>query len=439
MEENTMSQESQPYTTTSERDLRGDPITGDRYYSREFAQKEWDGLFTRTWQIAGMSAQLPEPGSVFTHEIGNESILFLKDEQGQIKAFYNVCPHRGNRLVPKGQTKVARRLVCAYHSWSYGLDGKVKHVRDVEDYATSPINTVELVPVRVEVLAGMVWFNMDDKAPTLREFLGVVADKLDSYQTDNWTRVLHMTAEVECNWKIIHDNFNEAYHVLSLHRELGTHIEDAYQETGYHIYNTGHALMEMKGHLPSTTQQGKNVQFPLDAMMSNWEMKPEDFAGRAREVRAELQQKKRNLGQERGYVHYEKLTDDQLTDYHHFTIMPNTVLTMSADGFQVLRPQPDPANPERCFFDHWFIMPPVPGQTEVGTPCGMRAFEPAPHEQFKHGEQSIGFVADQDLSVAVAQQKGLHSRGYRDSYLSKQEDRVRNYHEVINDYIEGRR
>ena len=112
---------------------------------------------------------------------------------------------------------------------------------------------------------------------------------------------------------------------------------------------------------------------------------------------------------------------------------------MSCDFFQVLRPMPHPTDPEKCLFDHWVMMPPVAGRDEVDTPTGKRKFEPAPHETFMHGEASIGFVADQDLSVAVAQQKGLHSRGYTDAYLSGQEDRVRRLHDMINEYIEGRR
>ena len=92
-------------------------------------------------------------------------------------------------------------------------------------------------------------------ARPLRESLGVVADHLDAYQTDKWVRVMWLTGKVDCNWKIIHDNFNEAYHVLSLHRELGTFIDDAYQNTDYDIYETGHNRMRMKGCLPSSSSR----------------------------------------------------------------------------------------------------------------------------------------------------------------------------------------
>lgn len=420
--------------------LRGDPITGDRYYSREFAQKEWDHIFTRTWQIGGMSAQLAETGSTITHNIGEESILMLRDEAGVIRAYYNVCPHRGNRLVKEEHKCGVKRMVCAYHSWAFSLDGVVRHVRDAEDYPQgNPIGKVQLKEIRCETLGGLVWFNMDPAAPSLREALGVVAEQLERYQSDNWVRVMWLTGTVDCNWKIIHDNFNESYHVQSLHRELATFIDDAYQNTDFDLYKSGHNRMKMKGALPASSSRTDQVQAPLDDILRSWELDPEPFHGRVREARAALMVQKRKLGQERGYTHYEKLSDDQLTDYHHYTLFPNISLTMSADGYQVLRPQPHPSDPEKCIFDHWFMVPKVEGVPDAATPLGMRPVVPAAHEIFGEGVESLGFVADQDLSVAVAQQRGLHSRGYQDAYLSGQEARVRRLHEVINDYIEGRR
>lgn len=420
--------------------LRGDPITGDRYYSREFAQKEWDHVFTRTWQIGGMAYQLAKPYSVITHAIGRDSILMASDEDGTIRAFYNVCPHRGNRLVAEEEKCNAKRMVCAYHSWAFSLDGVVRHCRDADDYPQgSPIGNKKLKEIRCETLGGLVWFNMDPNAPSLRDYLGSVADQLDAYQTDDWTRVVWMTGKVACNWKIIHDNFNEAYHILSLHRELGTFIDDDHKNTEFEIYKTGHNLMKMKGCLPSSGSRVNEVQAPLDAIMQDWELDPAAFSGRVREVRDAMQQQKRKLGPARGLSHFETLSDAQLTDYFHFTIFPNTTLTMSADGYQILRPQPHPTDPEQCLFDHWYMVPRRTGQEEIATPVGVRKIEPAPHETFMHGAASIGFVADQDLSVAIAQQQGLHSRGYDDAYLSGQEDRVRRLHDVINDYIEGRR
>lgn len=418
--------------------LRGDPITGDRYYSREFMQQEWDHMWTRTWQVGAVEAQFPEAGCVVTHEIGNESILMVRDDEGRIRAFYNVCQHRGNRMIECEETKV-KRLVCNYHSWCYGLNGALLIAKDSGDFPQgNPVGKLGLKELLCETFGGLVWFNMDQHAKPLREALGVVADQLDCYEMGKMTRVMHMTCEVDCNWKVIQDNFNEAYHVQALHKELATFIDDDYQNTAFEVFQNGHSRMLMKGALPAAGVRSKKVQAPLDSIMRHWGLDAETFEGRTHEVRVALQKQKRALGAERGYSHYANLADDQLTDYYHYTLFPNMSFTMAAESYQILRPQPHPTDPEKCLFDHWFFVLPEAGQVEVETPVGIAPVEPAKHDVFKHGDKSIGFVADQDLSVAIAQQRGLHSRGYTDSYLAGQESRVRRYHEVINDYIAGR-
>lgn len=420
--------------------LRGDPITGDRYVSKAFMELEWEHVWTRTWQIGGRASDLPEPGDFITHEIGRESILMVRQEDGSIRAFYNVCQHRGNRLV-QVDAGFVKQIICAYHGWAYSWDGVVRSVQDENDFPQgSPCNKLKLAEIHCSIWAGFVWFNMDSKAPSLAEFLHPLADQLDAYDMDSMIQVVNLTAEVACNWKVIEDNFSESYHVATLHPELTSFVDDDPANTDFELFESGHNRMTMKGALPSPRAVSPlEPAAPLDAVLRQWDLDPVDFAGRAREARLALQQQKRRLGPARGYGHYEALSDAQLTDYQHCTLFPNTTLTCSSDGVQLLRPRPHPTDPEKCLFDHWFIVPVVDGLDQVETPVGPRPQTVATHEQFKHGEQSMGFVADQDLSIAIAQQRGLASRGYVDCYLSGQEDRVRRFHETINDYIAGRR
>lgn len=419
--------------------LRGDPITGERYYSREFMRREWDQMWTRVWHIGALVSQLPDIGCVVTHSIGTESILMVRDDDQQIRAYYNVCQHRGNRLVHVEQKRV-NRIVCNYHAWSFALNGVLANAPNPEDFPQgNPRGKVKLVELQCDTLGGFVWINMDPAAPSLRDSLGVVAEQLEAYRMDEMVRVVYLTGEADCNWKIIQDNFNESYHVQTLHRELTPFIEDSYLNTDFELYQSGHNRMLMKGAMPSSSTRNQSIQAPLDAIMLGWDLDPADFAERVPDIRRAMQLKKRELGAQRGYLHYAHLSDEQLTDYHHYTLFPNLSLTMTSDGFQVLRPQPHPTDPEKCLFDHWFFVPSVAGIDEVETPVGLRPVAPAVHEVFKQGEQSLGFVADQDLSIALDQQLGLHSRGYSDAFLSGQEMRVRRYHEVLNDYLEGRK
>jgi phenylpropionate dioxygenase-like ring-hydroxylating dioxygenase large terminal subunit len=277
---------------------------------------------------------------------------------------------------------------------------------------------------------------MDPGIKPLVEWLAPLPETLAGYQMDRMTRVLFVSCDVPCNWKIIRDNFNESYHLPTLHPELATFIDDDYTNTSFEMYPSGHNRMVQKGCQPSGRLDLPDVlEAPLDDFLREWEIDPNQFRGRAREARQALQRQKRRLGKLRGYKHHDTMTDSQLTDYYHHTLWPNVTLTMSPDGFQVLRSEPHPTDPERCIFEHWYIMPPVEGRTQVMTPVGMVPFAAAEKEIVVYGEKSLGFVADQDMSIAVGQQQGLHSQGYEGGELSGQEKRIQRFHELLNDAL----
>jgi hypothetical protein len=133
---------------------------------------------------------------------------------------------------------------------------------------------------------------------------------------------------------------------------------------------------------------------------------------------------------------------EQAGDYlvHNFR-----TLTGTPEGVHFFRTEPHRDDPEKCTFDYWFLAPRVEGMHELMTACGMRPLEEAEHESFEYTEGAsvedniLGSFVEQDLSVAVNQQLGFHSRGYTDAVLSGQESRVRRFHEVLNDYLQGRR
>jgi hypothetical protein len=140
-----------------------------------------------------------------------------------------------------------------------------------------------------------------------------------------------------------------------------------------------------------------------------------------------------------GSNHYENLKDHQLTDVYHYTIFPNFSVSVWADGFHFLRSRPHPTDPTKSIFDNWWYASQPEGETgPVNTAAGVveRDAE-VDHEVFKFGEQSMGFAIDQDLAVTPGQQLGLRSRAYKGVYLSNQEHRIRRYHEVIDEYING--
>jgi len=429
-----------PFDTNDSIRLRGDRIDGQRYHAREFMAREWEKLWPRIWHIAGRVADVPQAGDWLMHEIGRQSIVVVRQADGSIKAFHNVCMHRGNRLV-HGDVGSSPSLTCSYHGWRFSLDGKLEHAQDVHDFPLGdPRASRNLREVRCDVWGGFVWINMDADAPELMTWLDPLPELCAGYGMDDQIRVLYLTVDVDCNWKIIQDNFNESYHLPTIHPELATFIDDALEETAFEIYPSGHNRMRMKGGRATLRQPDLvDPTQPLDAILAQWGIDAADYRGRGAETRTALQKARRSDYAEKGYHHYATLDDEQLTDYHHYNVFPNVSLTMSSDGFQLLRVQPHPTDPEKCVFDHWYMVPTTPDTPLADTPLGPKPRSEAAQERFGYGEQSAGAVADQDLSIAVGQQLGVQSFGFDDFYLAGQEHRVRRFHELINDFLEGRR
>jgi phenylpropionate dioxygenase-like ring-hydroxylating dioxygenase large terminal subunit len=418
--------------------LRGDMISSEEYTSVDFMQREMDMVWSKVWNVGGIAAEIPEPGDYVTHQLGRESILMVRQDDGAVKAFFNVCQHRGNRLV-YGHAGSTETFSCVYHGWTFARDGELIQLQDREDFRRGdPCGKLNLVEMPCEIWAGFIWYNMDPDCAPLDAFLGDVKAELDGYQIDRMTRVFYRVTEAPFNYKCIHDNFCESYHLPTLHPQIGSYVDDDYRNTQFMMYPQGHNLMKMKGALPSMRDAG-GISETLANEMRQWDLDPAEFRDNPRDVRAALQRQKRKLGPERNLVHFLDLEDGQLTDAHHFNIFPGTTITMQSPmmlGFQ--RAEPHPTDPNKCIFEHWrFSHAPHDGR-DIVTPIGVFPFREADREVIPFGEGSMGSVSDQDLYACSGQQLGFHSRGFRNAYLADQEDRVQQFHEMLHDYMDGK-
>lgn len=429
--------------------VRGHKLEGYRYTSREFMELEWEHVWTRVWLLLGREDEMPDPGDWQQEEVGRESILMVRQADGGIRAFYNVCQHRGQRLVSEPRGHV-RRFICPYHSWAWTTDGELDFVQDADDFPEgNPCGKVRLAEIPCETFAGFVWVNMDPDCVSLREFLGPVWDEWEVYGIDQWKRYVARSTVAPVNWKVVMDNFNESYHVNTVHRPKGAAVEKlrihsgvdtSYKTSRFDMANEGHGRMIMLGGYagPAIDKEGA-IGEPLATILRDWELDPEDFSGRGLDTRGALQEARRRLGPQRGYEYFNRLNDSQLTDAYHYTLFPNFAVSLWVDGFHFLRARPHPTDPEQCLFDNWWYAPNPPGAGgPVRTTAGLveRDAE-VEHELFAPGEQSMGLTIDQDMSIFPGQQLAMHSRGYTGSYLAGQESRVSRLHELVDDCIAG--
>lgn len=430
-------------------------IPGVRYTSRDFFEKEWEGMWTRVWLLLGREAEMPEPGDWQMEPVGREEILMVRQTNGDVKAFYNVCQHRGNPLVDEPTGHVMQRFVCKYHSWGYLPSGKLNFAPDKDDFPEgNPCDNVRLPEIRCETFAGFIWVNMDPDCVPLKEYLGPIWDEWEGRHIHSWKRTMAHSAWLPCNWKIVMDNFNESYHVPTVHmrakpdtdrKEIRGNINTYYKETRFDLSDEGHNRMVMKGgYAVGATDEDGNIREPLASLLTYWELDPADFKDNPEATREALQQQKRKLGPERGYTHYENIPDEQFTDAFHYTLFPNFAVSVWSDGFHFLRVRPHMDDPEQCLFDNWWYSSPA----SLAEPMSMQRSharegsgeiasdrQETPVRWINYPEESVGPAIEEDVEVFVTQQRGFRSRGFNGVYLSNQEKRIRRYHELIDDYI----
>jgi len=216
------------------------------YTSEEIFVQEKEKIFWREWFCAAREEQIASPGDFLVVEVTGESVLLVRTKEGEIKAHYNVCRHRGARIVPapgeeeRGRVKLnggvlgANGIRCPYHHWTYALDGKLlnrPHMKEREGLCKEEFS---LYPVGVELWGGFIFLNLSPDSSTratLRGAFGDAMDRVKRYPLQELRTAKRIVYEVEANWKVILENYNECYHCGGVHPEL-CEVVPAFRQQG---------------------------------------------------------------------------------------------------------------------------------------------------------------------------------------------------------------
>ncbi len=220
---------------------RGSTLPADWYTREDIYRRELSEIFRKTWQYATHVSKVKNVGDYVTLNIAETPIVVVRDTDGTLKAYLNICRHRWAEVAEgEGNTKLFR---CPYHAWAYALDGCLKAAPDCGGEADFDKSTLGLVPVRVETWASLVFVNLDQNAAPLASILGKGASevdrlglKFDSYVPGKRTEFL-----IKSNWKIAAENYLECYHCPASHREF-TAVFDTTKE-GYLLETSDFSLI----------------------------------------------------------------------------------------------------------------------------------------------------------------------------------------------------
>ena len=197
-------------------------------------------LFQRSPLIIGHQAQLPEPGDSLVHDWLGLPLITMRDRDGQIGTFMNVCRHRGMRLVQEEGKTCLRSLVCPYHNWTYGLDGALRNIPLSESFGDLDTTELGLVKVPTEVRHGLIWVQATPgQTMDLDQHLAGLGSELDAFGFPDLVFGEQAVREINCNWKLVQDAFLDGYHVTRLHKNtVGGFFPDSLAETdniGQHV------------------------------------------------------------------------------------------------------------------------------------------------------------------------------------------------------------
>ena len=206
-------------------ELGTDPVSYDDSISPAYYEVEREAIFRHSWLNVGRVEQLPRKGSYFTKELdaARTSVIIVRGTDGEIRAFHNICRHRGNKLVwtdyPAEEVDgTCRQFTCKYHGWRYDLEGALTFVQQESEFFDLDKADYGLVPVRVDTWEGFIFVHLDpDSTEVLGDYLGELGAGLVGYPFGEMTQVYKYRADVGANWKLFIDAFAEFYHAPVLH------------------------------------------------------------------------------------------------------------------------------------------------------------------------------------------------------------------------------
>ena len=420
--------------TTAPAAFRPTRIPVEAYISEDYARAERDRLWRKVWLQAGRVEDIPEVGNYITYDILDDSVLIVRslegDGPGAIRAFHNVCTHRGRRLVdtPKGKRNArgkAANFVCGFHAWTFDVTGTnagaCTFIQAQHEWSGALTeDRTRLGTVQVDTWGGFIWINLDPAAEPLRDYLEPAATLLDPFQLQNMRPRWRNWTVFDCNWKVALEAFNETYHVPGTHPEF-TAFGDF---TGWgrpqgkhsHIgYDAATGVEEDKGKLrlgigdprvstaemQKYTWEGVNTNTTktlVDVAQTLPDVLPEGTP--AAEVSKYWLETARAIDAARGVVWPTVDSEHVGKSGTSWQIFPNQQIGHAVNNMLCYQARPFGTNPDRCFF-------------EVAV-YELYPEGDAPETKWTYAEpDDFPHVLKQDFSNMAAVQQGMKNVGYR--------------------------
>jgi phenylpropionate dioxygenase-like ring-hydroxylating dioxygenase large terminal subunit len=437
-------------------------ISVGRYIDPAFQKLEYEKLWSKVWQIAARVDEIPEPGDYATYDIGDQSVMLVRVDQTSIKAYHNVCPHRGTALAAGSGTCTGGRIICPFHGWRWNLAGQNQFVLERQEFRNGQLrdSDVALKEIKCVVLAGFIFINFDPNPElSFDEYISPVRHFLEELAIGEMRNYWWKAIPIQSNWKVAQEAFFEGYHVPATHPQLETKAADFIygEQTGrevqfahwnvlYDVYARGHGRFYGK-----KTPMAGNVQAesgdPVETMAARLKLLADGMDAQVLQgdievilsLRGKELQPGSSLGAEYVKALYAKAAAEQRPMPKptpealgmwggELFIFPNFMILPHAGNAMMYRSRPVGLDPDRCIFEIYStrtypaaVKPPravVQQVTDVDDP-----------------EQVLA-IPRQDLGNIPRMQKGLHSKSMRQTWLANEQEKIiLNMHQELDRYL----
>jgi glycine betaine catabolism A len=195
-------------------------LPGRFYTYPEIFLWERERIFFQQWLCAGRQEQIPAPGDFFLRNIGTESVIVVRDKDGAVRAFHNVCRHRGARICEEAKGQFAGNIRCPYHAWTYALDGRLLGASSMKGLPGFDVSDYPLHPVAVRVWEGFIFFSLAAEPEPFETTHGALIGKFTRYGLPALRAARRIDYDIRANWKLMFENYSECYHCSPIHPAL---------------------------------------------------------------------------------------------------------------------------------------------------------------------------------------------------------------------------
>jgi len=196
-------------------------LPGDYFASVEIFREEREKIFHRHWLLAGHASQVPEPGDFFLFELDDESVVVVRDAAGGVRAFHNLCRHRGTRLCLEAQGALpGKAFLCPYHAWTYELDGRLRAAPNMKDVPGFASGDYPLLPAALAEWQGLIFVSLAERPQPFEEAMTGLPGRFERWNLADLRSVHQTVYDVDANWKLFFHNYSECYHCPNVHPHL---------------------------------------------------------------------------------------------------------------------------------------------------------------------------------------------------------------------------